>query len=82
MMKDLPGDEWDKKEKKLQIPKPDAYDGSVESNPMYQRWYETNNDYLYHTRGSWKGDFNLIRIVGTFIKGKARNKYDHRARQL
>ena len=35
MMRDLGDVERDKKEKKLQIPKPDAYDGSVESNPMY-----------------------------------------------
>ena len=32
------------KEKKLQIPKPDAYNGSIDANPTYQRWYETIND--------------------------------------
>ena len=82
MMEDLGDVERDKKEKKLQIPKPDAYDGSVESNPTYQRWYETINDYLYHNRGSWEGDYDLIRVVGAFMKGKARDWYDDRARQL
>ena len=56
MMEDLADVERDKKEKKLQIPKPDAYDGSVESNLTYQRRYETINDYLYHNCGSWEGD--------------------------
>ena len=44
MMEDLADVESDKKQKILQIPKPDAYDGLVKSNPMYQRWYETIND--------------------------------------
>jgi hypothetical protein len=70
------------REKKLQIPKPDAYDGSVDANPTYQRWYETINDYLYHNRGTWDGDSDLIRIVGAYLKGKARDWYDNRARQL
>ena len=52
------------KEKKLQIPKPDAYHGSNDANPTYQRWYETINDYLYHNRGTWDGDSDLIRVVG------------------
>ena len=82
MIEDLADVQRDKKEKKLQIPKPDAYDGSVELNPTYQRWYETINDYLYHSRGSWEGDSDLIRVVGAFMKGKARNWYDNRARQL
>ena len=66
-----------KKETKLQIPKPDAYDGSVISNPTYQRQYETINDYLYHNRGSWEGDSDLIRVVGAFMKEKARDWYDN-----
>ena len=73
MMEDLAGVERDKKEKKLQILKPDAYDGSVESNPTYQTWYETINDYLYHNRGSWEGGSDPIRVVGAFMKGKARD---------
>ena len=52
LMEGLGDVERDKKVKKLQILKPDAYDGFVEYNPMYQRWYETINDYLYHNRGS------------------------------
>ena len=82
MMEDLGDVERDKKEKKLQIAKPDAYDGSIESNPTYQRWYETINDYLYHNRGSWEGNSNLIRVVGVFMKGKAQDWYDNLARQL
>ena len=82
MMEDLGDVEHDKMEKKLQIPKHDAYDGSVESNPTYQRRYETINDYLYHNRGSWEGDSDLIRVVGAFLKGKAWDWYDNRARQL
>ena len=70
MMEDLADVERDKKEKKLQIPKPDAYDESVESNPTYQKWYETINDYLHHNRGSWEGDSDLIRVVGAFMKRK------------
>ena len=81
MMEDLTDVERDKKEKKLQIPKPDAYGGSVESNLTYQRWYETINNYLYHNRGSWEGHSDLIRVVGAFMKGKARDWYDNRARQ-
>ena len=46
MMEDLADVERDKKEKKLPIPKPNAYDKLVESNLTYQRWYETINDYL------------------------------------
>ena len=52
MMEDLGDVERDKKEKKLQIPKSDPYDGSVESKPTYQRWHETIHDYLCHNRGS------------------------------
>ena len=67
---------------KLQIPKPDAYDGSIDANPTYQRWYETINDYLYHNRDTWDGDSDLIRVVGVYLKGKARDWYKNRARQL
>ena len=81
-MQDLADVKYDKKEKNLQFPKPDAYDGSVESNLTYQRCYETINNYLYHNRGSWEGDCDLIRVVGAFMKGKARDWYDNRARQL
>ena len=52
MMEDLGNVKRDKKEMKLQIPKPDANDVSVESNSTYQKWYETINDYLYHNRVS------------------------------
>ena len=72
----------DKTEKKLQIPKPKAYDGFIELNPTYQRWYKTINDYLYHDPGSWEGDSDLIRVVGAFMKGKAQDWYDNQARQL
>ena len=72
MMEDLADVERDKREKKFQIPKPDAYDGSVESNPTYQRLYETITDYLYHNHCFWEGDSDLIRVVGAFMKGKAR----------
>lgn len=81
-LEDLGDVERNSKEKKLQIPKPDPYDGSIEANPTYQRWYETMNDYLYHNRGTWEGDSDLIRVVGAFLKGKARDWYDNRARQL
>ena len=70
-MEELADVECDKKEKKPQIPKHDAYDGSVELNPMYQRWHETINDYAYNNRVSWEGNSNLIRVVVTFMKGKA-----------
>ena len=68
MMQDLANVECDKKELNLQIRKPDIYDGSVESNLQHQRCYETINNYLYHNRGSWEGDSNLIRVLGTFCK--------------
>ena len=77
MMEDLRDVERDKKEKKFQIPKADVYDGCVESNPTYQRWYQTINDYLYHNRGSWEGDSDLIRVVGAFMKEKPRDWYDN-----
>ena len=82
VMEDLGAVQRSQKEKKLQIPKPDAYDGSIHANPKFQRWYETINDYLYHNRGTWDGDSDLIRIVGAYLKGKARDWYDNRARQL
>ena len=81
-MEDLGAVQRSQKEKKLQIPKPDTCDGSINANPTYQRWYETINDYLYHSRGTWDGDSDLIRVVGAYVKGKARDWYDNRARQL
>ena len=81
MVEDLADVEHNKKETKLQIPKPDAYHGPVESNPMYQRWYETINDYLYHNRGTWVGDSDHITVVGAFMKRKARDWYDNRSGQ-
>ena len=79
VMEDLGDVLRSQKENKLQIPKPDAYDGSIDANPTYQRWYVTINDYLYHTRGTWDGDSDLIRVVGAYLKGKARDWYDNRA---
>ena len=81
MSEDLANVVRDKKENKPQICKPDAYNGSVESNAMYKRWYESINDYLYHNCGSLEGDSDLIRVVGAFIKGMARDWYNNRARQ-
>ena len=40
---------------------------------MYQRWYETINNYLYHNRGSWEVYSDLIRVVGVFRKRKAQD---------
>ena len=82
MTEDLADVERNKKEKNLQIPKPDAYDGLVESNLMYQRWCETINDYLYHNSGSWEGDSDLLRVVSDFLKGKAHDWYDNQVGQL
>ena len=82
VMEDLGDVQRSQKEKKLQIPKPDAYDGSIDANPTYQQWYETINDYLHHNRGTWDGDSDLIRVVGAYLKGKATVWYDNRARQL
>ena len=77
MLEDLGDIDCDKKNKKLQIPKPDAYDGSVESNLTYQKSYETINDYLSHNRGSWEGDSDLISVMDAFMKGKDRDCYDN-----
>ena len=82
VMEDLGDVQRSQKEKKLQIPKPDAYDGSIDANPSYQRSYETINNYLYHNRGTWDVDSDLIRVVGPYLKGKARDWYDNPARQL
>ena len=82
VLEDLGDVQRSQKEKKLQIPKPDAYDGSIDANPTYQRWYETINNYLYHNRGTCDGDSDLIRVVGAYLKGKARDWYDNQARQL
>ena len=43
---------------------------------------ETINDYLCHNSGTWDGDSNLIRVVGAYLKGKARDWYNNRVRQL
>ena len=82
VMEDLGDVQPSQKEKKHQIPKPEAYDGSIDAKPTYQRWHETINDYLYHNRGTWDGDSDLIRDVGAYLKGKASDWYDNRARQL
>ena len=82
VMEDLGAVQRSQKEKNLQIPKLEAYDASIDANPTNQRWYETINDYLYHKRGTWDGDSDLIRVVGAYLKGKARDWYDHRAHQL
>ena len=82
VMEDLGAVQRNQKEKKLQIPKPDAYDDSIDTNPTYQRWSETINDYLYYNRGTWDGDSDIIRVVGAYLKGKARDWYDNRACQL
>ena len=81
VMVDLGDVQQSQKEKKLQIPKPDVYDGSIDANPTNQQWYETINDYLYQNRGTWDGNSDLIRVVGAYLKGKARDWYDNRARQ-
>ena len=73
LVEDVGNVQRSQKEKKLQIPKPDAYDGSIDVNPTYQRWYKTINDYLYHNRCTWNGDSDLIRVFGAFLNGKARN---------
>ena len=73
VMEDLGDVQRSQMDKKLQIHKPDAYDGSINANPTYQQWYETINDYLYHNRGTWDGDSDLIRVVGAYLKGKARD---------
>ena len=67
VMEDLGDVQRVQKEKKLQIPNPDVYDGSIDANPTYQRWYETINDYLYHNRGTWDGDSDLRREKGYFV---------------
>ena len=82
VMEDLGDVQRSQKEKKLQIPNPDANDSSTDANPTYQRWYETINNYLYHNQGTWDGDSDLIRVVGAYLKGKARDWYDNQARQL
>ena len=46
VMQDLGDVQQSQKKKKLQSPKPDVYDGSIDDNPTYQRLYETMNDYL------------------------------------
>ena len=82
VMEDLGDVQRSQKEKQVQIPKPDTYNGSIDANPTYQRCYETINNYLYHNRGTWDGNSDLIRVVGAYLKGKARDWYDNRVRQL
>ena len=81
-MKDLGDVQRSQMEKTLQIPKPDVYAGSIDANSMYQRWYEIIDNYLYHNRGTWDGNSDLIRGVGVYLKGKARDWYDNWAHQL
>ena len=71
-----------KKEKKLSISKPEQYDGLRTSTLTYRQWYETVNGYLRYHKGTWEDDIDLIMIVGTFMKGKARDWFDSRARSL
>ena len=82
VMEDLDDVQRSQKEKKPQILKPDTYDGSIDADPTYQRWYETINDYLYHNRGNWDGDSDLIRVVGAYLMGKASDWNDNQVRQL
>ena len=37
---------------------------------------------IYHNRGTWDGDTDLISVVGAYIKGKARDWFNNQARQL
>ena len=54
----------------------------MDPNPSYKGWYKTMNDYLHHYRGTWDDDKDLIRIIGAFLKGKARDWFDTRADSL
>jgi len=72
----------EKREKKIRIPEPEKFDGTLDANPSYQRWYEKMNDYLNHNRGKWDDDSDLIRILGAFLTGRARDWFDQRARRL
>ena len=74
--------EREAKEKRFQLPKPEAFDGAMDANPTYKRWYKQMNDYLHHYRGTWDDDEDLIRIIGAFLKGKARDWFDTRADSL
>lgn len=71
-----------KREKKLQIPKTELYDGGRDSEPTYRQWNETVNGYPCFHRGIWEDDADLITIVGAFMMGKARDWFDNRARPL
>ena len=70
------------KEKKIQIPKPELFDGVRDSSLTYKAWYETVHRYLRFHQGTWDDDTDLITIVGAFMKGKAREWFDNRSRKL
>ncbi len=70
------------KEKKIQINKPDSYDGTLEAKPPYRKWFRRLNDYLHHYKGTWDDDEDLIRIFGSFMTGEARDWFDTRADTL
>lgn len=70
------------REKRLQIPKPEQFEGTLNCSPSYLHWYETVTDYLHHNKGTWDDDRSLIRVVASFMKGRAKEWYHTRARNL
>ena len=71
-----------RRKKKLQIPKPELYYGGRDSGPICRKWKQAVGGYLRFHRDAWEDDADLITTIIAFMKGKACDWIDNRARTL
>ena len=69
------------KEKKPSINKPESFDGELDSS-TYRQWRKQMDSYLRYHRGAWEDDADLLIIVGSCMKGAAREWFDNRVEDL
>src|SRR6266705_2581609 len=81
-LEDLVGIKRRVKEKKIQIPKPAPFKGTLGSDPSYQRWKRQMNNYLHYNKGIWDDDADLIRVVGSYLDKEALDWFQTRSDDL
>ena len=68
-----------KKTRKLQMNRPQTFEGDRSSKPTYRQWCSGLGRYLDYHRGEWAKDADLINMVGSYMKDKALDWFDSRA---
>ena len=68
-----------KKSWKLQMNRPQTFDGDRSSKPTYRQWCSGLERYLDYHRGEWEKDADLINMVGSYMKDKALDWFDSHA---